>query len=156
MFLNICYRVQRQKIWHVKVNPCIFADNSSWCQNISVVLKNKAFEEQYRVQDVYQLSKLVNGKASWISKYQAIWYIPECKTWGVGDIVVLGNTTRRLSSNGDQWVSKFPYEIPNDQFWYYDDDWKKPGANDISIDCIDGKGISFYSICFPQLCVRKL
>ena len=143
----------------VKVNPCIFADNSSWCQNISVVLKNKAFEAQSRVQDTYQLSKLVNEKASWISKYQAIWYIPKSKAWAVGDLVYLGNTTSKIHSK----VDKFPYEIPSDQFLYWDDGWKKPGANDISIsvvlisiDCIDGKGISFYSICFPQLCFRKL
>ena len=124
------------------------------CQNISVVLKNKAFESQSQVQDTYQLSKLVNEKASWISKYQAIWYIPEFKDWAVGDLVDLGNKFRRITSTGDQWIDKLPYEIPSDQFLYggYDGKWKKPGANDISIDCIDGKGISFYSICFPQLC----
>ena len=153
MFLNICYRVQRQKIWHVKVNPCIFADNSSWCQNISVVLKNKVFEAQNQARDTYQLSKLVNGKASWISKYQAIWYISKFKFWAVGDFIKIGNTSTRIYSKRDE----FPYEIPSDQFLYSDaGKWKKPGANDISIDCIDGKGISFYSICFTQLCFRKL
>ena len=59
----------------------------------------------------------------------------------------LGKKSRRISSVGGQWVDKLPYEIPSDQFLYDDDGWKKPGANDISIDCTDGKGISFYSIC---------
>ena len=116
-------------------------------------MKNKAFEKQPKVQDTYQLSKLVNEKASWISKYHAIWYIPnlyipKSKAWAVGDLVYLGNTTSKIHSK----VDKFPYEIPSDQFRYSDDGWKKPGANDISIDCIDGKGISFYSIYIPQLC----
>ena len=69
----------------------------------------------------------------------------------------LGKKDGRISQ-GVRTVDKFPYEIPRDQFRYGDANgkWKKPGANDISIDCIDGKGISFYSICFPQLCFRKL
>ena len=119
-------------------------------------MKNKAFVGQSSRQDIYRLSGLVNEKASWISKYQAIWYVPEQKGWGVGYLNDSGTTFRGISSVGDQWADKLPYEIPSDQFWYTDGGWKKPGANDISIDCIDGKGIYFYSICFPQWQICKL
>ena len=131
---------------------CIFADQ---CQNISVVLKNKAFEAQPQTQDAYRRSGWVNGKASWISEYQAIWYFPDNKEWSVGDLVNLGTWDRRISSSGDEWADKLPYEIPSDKFWYSDDGWKKPGANDIIIDCIDGKGNFFDSICSSQLCCNK-
>ena len=122
-----------------KVNPCIFADKSGQCQTISVVLKNKSIEAQFRIQNTYQLSDK-DEQASWISKYQAIWYIPESKDWAFGDLKDLGNKNARIASTGDQVIENLPYEIPSDQFRYYDDGWKKPGANDISIDCIDGKG----------------
>ena len=124
------------------VNPCIF---TAQCQNIIVVLKNKTLEAQSRIQDTYQLSGLVNGKASWISKHQAIWYIPEIKDWKFGDLEDLGNNIPRIKSTGDQGSENFPYEIASDQFWYHDyDGWQKSVAKDISVDCIDSKGIFFY------------
>ena len=120
-------------------------------------MKNKTLEAQPRIQDTYQLSGLVNEKASWISKYQAIWYVPEFKDWGVGYLKDLGNKLRGITSggSGDEWVDKFPYEIPSDQFWYYDDGWKKPGANDISIDCIDDKGIFLIQFDFLNCVVTN-
>ena len=150
------YRVYKQKKWLFKVNPCIFADKSGQCQNISVVLKNKAFVGQSSRQDIYRLSGLVNEKASWISKYQAIWYIPKYKNWGVGFLESLGSNSVGIKSGDDEWDDKFPYEIPSDQFWYGDDGrWKKPGANDISIDCIDGKGI-FIQFAFLNCVLANL
>ena len=124
-----------------KVNPCIF---TAQCENISVVLKNKTLEAQSRIQDTYQLSGLIKGKTSWISKYQAIWYIPEIKDWIFGDLEDLGNNIPRIKSTGDQGSENFPYEIASDQFWYHDyDGWQKSVAKDISVDCIDSKGIFF-------------
>ena len=107
-------------------------------------MKNKTLEAQSRIQDTYQLSGLVNGKASWISKHQAIWYIPEMKDWIFGDLEDLGNNIPRIKSTGDQGSENFPYEIASDQFWYHDyDGWQKSVAKDISVDCIDNKGIFF-------------
>ena len=107
-------------------------------------MKNKTLEAQPRIQDTYQLSGLLNGKASWISKYQAIWYIPEIKDWIFGDLEDLGNNIPRIKSTGDQGIENFPYEIASDQFWYHDyDGWQKSVAKDISVDCIDSKGVFF-------------
>ena len=90
------------------IYPCIF---TAQCQNINVVLKNKTLQAQPRIQNTYQLSGLVNGKTSWISKYQAIWYIPEIKDWIFGDLKDLGNKIPRIKSTGDQGIENFPYEI---------------------------------------------
>ena len=52
-------------------------------------------------QGIYEIFKIINDKPSWISKFTcpgpsmeqkryAIWYIPNHKAWGIGDLKNIG------------------------------------------------------------------
>ena len=132
---------------------------ASECQNIEVILKNKVLEIQGFTQGIYRLYKTVNGKASWKSTSFAIWYFPNDK-WGIGKLKDIGKSTSWVSSTGAQG-DKSPYDVPNDKWQYYHDEWKNAERGDVSIECWNpDKGTvtlhMFYAFLYLQrLCILE-
>ena len=56
------------------------------CDKVSVRLTNGALIAQSSRQGIYEKSELVNGKTSWTSDTQAIWYASVPKVWCIGTI----------------------------------------------------------------------
>ena len=107
---------------------------ASECQNIEVILKNKVVEKQGSRQGLYRVYKTVNGKASWKSISQAIWYYPSLKLWAIVDLIDIGTGTYAIRTIGDQG-DKSPFDVPNGKWQYYDDEWKNAESGDVSIEC---------------------
>ena len=83
----------------------------------------------------------MNGKPSWVSNNQAIWWISQHNEWGIGDLKSLGTDIRGITAvTGDKSKSG----LPNDQkyTWKYWDGKSFvtiPDANDISVECVDNE-----------------
>ena len=104
------------------------------CQFLRVRLKNNALTAHEEKQDTYQLSSIVNGRPSWISISQAIWYIPQFKNWAVGPLESLGTTNRGISSRFYNEAD----DPKNIKYWDYyksGSGWISPEVNDIIIEC---------------------
>ena len=56
------------------------------CDKVFVRLTNGALKAQSSREGMYEKSELINGKTSWISDSQAIWYAPGPKVWCIGTI----------------------------------------------------------------------
>ena len=100
-----------------------------------VRLKNNALNEHKEKEGTYQLlSSNVNGRPSWISISQAIWYIPQFRNWAVGPLKSIGTTNRGISS-------RFYNEADDPQnvkYWdYYKSGigWVSTDVNDVIIEC---------------------
>ena len=123
----------------------------SECQNVILILKNEAFEEQGSRQGMYQVSDFVNEKPSWISikSGHAIWYVQEYNEWVIGDLEDLGTTIRALTTIDDQGYL-FPFNVTSDKWYYLNGQLWKPGAvDDIAIKCTGNGGAS---ICNRRAC----
>jgi hypothetical protein len=122
------------------------------CQNLILILKNEAFEEQGSRQGIYQVSDFVNEKPSWISNKsgQAIWYVQEYNEWGIGDLEDVGTTTRALTTIDDQGYL-FPFNITSDKWNYWDGQlWRVGAVDDITIKCTGNGGASICNnLCIP-------
>ena len=84
----------------------------------------------------YQLSSTVNGRPSWTTESQAIWYVPEYKDWAIGSLENIGNTLSGISSVDDNEVDDPQHMVS----WNYSngDEWVVDEKNDIIVECIDG------------------
>ena len=101
-----------------------------------------------RREGIYEISNFVNGKPSWISDSQAIWYVPKFKDWAIGYKSKIGTTRRGISSFGNQG-NMDPDIVPNDQWKYFKKNhWSKPHSNDINIRC---SGRNYPEIQFSSL-----
>ena len=81
---------------------------------------------------MYQISDLINGKQSWTSGSNAIWYWQG--QWHIGSLDDIGTDVSGILAN-DAYVG---LNDANNQ-WHYDDgsdyDWILAGANDVNITC---------------------
>ena len=114
------------------------------CQTVIVSLKNEVLASQGIRQGTFELSSArVNGKPSWISDTQAIWWISQYNEWGVGDLGAIGGSIRGLTAVAEN--KDFKSLTDEKYVWKY---WNKnsfvlPGANDISVQCtITPQGMS--------------
>ena len=54
-------------------------------------MKNDAYKNQDDRDGIYTKYKTVNGKTSWVSGENAIWYNPNLNSWGIGALDDLGS-----------------------------------------------------------------
>ena len=102
-------------------------------------MKNVLLESQGKRQGIYQKSAEVNGKPSWVSNNQAIWWISQHNEWGIGDLTSLGTDIRGITGVTDD---KSKSGLPNNQkytwkYWNGKSFITTPGPNDINIECVD-------------------
>jgi len=109
------------------------------CQNIELIMKNDAHDAQGSKSGIYEIHQDVNGKKSWISSSNAIWYVPTYNSWAIGNLASIGSNSRVIASSSDTG-DKSPYDVSNDD-WYYDENGWNKANEDISIECVNDKGI---------------
>ena len=80
-------------------------------------MKNNVLSRHSSKQGIYQIDEIVNGKRSWISATNAIWFIPEINDWGIGSLENIGATLCGIHSIGEQG-DKNPSDIPNEEWKY--------------------------------------
>ena len=98
-------------------------------------MANEAKAKQRDKQGTYELSEAINGKSSWKSATQAIWYYPEYKDWGIGALSDIGTHDRGITSIGD---GKYdcPQQVPKDHWKYFDgSEWQQARSYDASFQC---------------------
>ena len=127
------------------VKICLILDPGCVCQTIVITLKNGALAQSSR-QGVYQRAEKVNGKTSWISsnKINAIWYDTDesgtiSDDWIIGSLGNLGGNFGFIASTGNQGISSCPYNVSKDAWKYSNPEWIIADANDVSIECFEGK-----------------
>ena len=85
----------------------------------------------------YQLSTEVNGKESWTTSSNAIWYVPEYKKWGIGRLAKRGTAIRFISSRFVYDLDQ-PYDV---EYWntWRSGSWIIDGsATDVTVKCCIG------------------
>ena len=109
------------------------------CKFLQVTLANEALAYQWDKQGTYQLSEAINGKPSWISGAQAIWYNPEFKDWMIGALPGNGTNFRGITC-ADNVEHECPQQVRKDHWEYYNgSDVPKSYSNDVSIQCTGKK-----------------
>ena len=78
---------------------------------MQVILRNKALETQDERAGIYTEYQMVNGKMSWKSGDNAIWFIPKLNSWGIGSKRHIGSDVWGIGSS-DGTGYRCPYEIP--------------------------------------------
>ena len=95
--------------------------------------------KQSSKQGTYEFSETINGKSTWKSATQAIWYYPRYKDWFIGSISKIGTTTAGIHSVADTDYD-CPQQVPKDKWKFYDGTfWQTFSSNDINFHCA-GKG----------------
>ena len=118
--------------------------------SIEVILKGYALIQQARRKGIYKQYKECNGKMSWRSETDAIWFVPKSNSWGIGPIEKIGTTDWGIAAientGGDS-----PLDIPNDQWALHNGHhgWTIPKSGSIVIKrAIHEEGmIRYYIIC---------
>ena len=106
------------------------------CPSLIVSLNNEALAKQSERQDTYRLSEKINGKPSWKSGTQAIWYYPRYNQWIMGSISNIGTNTGGIYSFVLNTEYVCPQQVPKDKWKYYDGSkWKEVNSNDFSFQC---------------------
>ena len=108
-----------------------YLDYAEQCSTVIVTLKNYVLSEQGNLKGIYQISDPINGKQSWISGLNAIWYqqgnwqigIPDEIGVSVGGIHA-SDDYGGLDDNNNEW-----------SYWNTDTGWTGAGAIEVSIDC---------------------
>ena len=113
------------------------------CETLSVTFQNDVLNFQKEFRGIYHLSKLVNGKPSFIRNKQAIWYMPagtylKYNEWVFGNVKSMEFLNpvinlRTFDSQGDQDLTNVPSKK-----WKYIryKKWRDVlTENDVSIKC---------------------
>ena len=96
-------------------------------------LKNNAATLQGTLQGTFQSSSPVNGRPSWTSESQAIWYLPSYKEWAIGNLYNIGEAIRGITSQGKE-IKQTSWK-----YWNGDGFVSPDEKNDIIVECIEGK-----------------
>ena len=86
------------------------------------------------MEGTYQLSTEVNGKESWTTSSNAIWYVPKTKKWLIGNLAKRGTPTAYITSRF-VYESERPYDV---EYWNYysSGSWIRYGsATDVTVKC---------------------
>ena len=106
---------------------------------MAITLKNDILASQSSLQGIYEWHKTINGKASWKSASNAVWYVPKSQSWGIGNLKKIGGETLRIVSD-NYYGLESPYDVPPDK-WLYREIWGwKDGNGDIIIQCKNERG----------------
>ena len=103
---------------------------SDHCQSLRVILKNNALALHILKPGTYNLSSTINGKPSWTSESQAIWFIPQWNQWAIGPIDSLGTTRTGILSNH---YGKDPQHVGSWDYYDMETGWL---SGDIIVGCI--------------------
>ena len=110
-------------------------------------MANDALAEQSGRQGTYQLSEKINGKPSWKSGTQAIWYDSQNKYWTIGLVSEIGTNRGWIYSATDTEYDH-PQQVPKDKWKYLDGSaWQNASSNDVSFQCTTGKKQQNRKIC---------
>ena len=110
--------------------------NGQVCNTLRVGLAYGALASQGSRQGRYQLSGTINGKPSWESSTQAIWYIPQFQDWGIGSKYDKGGLYRGLATGTGGYQGEFyPNELPFNMWYYWTGSYWSSQFNDIVIEC---------------------
>ena len=93
-------------------------------------------EVQGDKEGIYHKSSLVNGKASWTSATNAIWYYGgDLKVWAIGSLDKIGTNTFGIHSFFDI-TFQCPFDLPGEG-WKYSNDggFRHAYTNEISVVC---------------------
>ena len=114
----------------------------TFCETIDITLENDVLESHGERVGLYEKSSQVNGRASWSSTSQAIWFVDSLNRWAIGSLEDIGTTAAGIANNKE--VSQCPFDLSSEDWMYYtfSDGWKSAYANEINLVCIEGKGIS--------------
>ena len=123
------------------------------CPYLIVSLANEALAQQSNKKGIYQLFEEINGKPSWKSGTQAIWYYPDFNQWMIGPLSSIGTSNRGITSTGN--MHDCPLQVPKDKWKYYIKDgdgerWQYANSNDIIIEC-EGKNVKMYLVYCVKL-----
>ena len=106
------------------------------CETISVTLENNALVAQGYFEDIYHNSSMVNGKASWTSTSQAIWYDQEFSNWNIGPLDDIGT---KMAGIYTDYGSECPFDLPSEKWnYWYNSVWTSAEANEIHVECLKG------------------
>ena len=106
------------------------------CKLVTVTMENNALSAQGSREGIYHNFSLVNGKPSWTSKLNAIWYDFQYDDWRIGPIEWIGTDTAGLRSES---ANDCPFHIPAEHWWYvYGSSWISAGQNEITLECLIG------------------
>ena len=79
---------------------------------------------------------MVNGKASWTSTSQSIWYDQEFNDWNIGPLHNIGTTAAAMYSD---YGSECPFDLPSEKWnYWYNNVWTNAQANEIHVECLKG------------------
>ena len=96
-------------------------------------MKDGVLNEGVSAEGTYKLSTKVNGKESWTTSSNAIWYIPEYKKWGISYLAYRG-TKRRFISSRFVYDLEQPYDV---EYWdtWRSGSWEEASATDVTVKC---------------------
>ena len=108
---------------------------------VTVSLKNEVSVHKKEFAGDYQISETVNGKPSWKSGENAIWYAPVDNNWLIGYL-------NKLGEDDGEFFAPNNYEglTDNRNVWKYSDGstWITPSdSNDVIISSSGGKESKF-------------
>ena len=105
------------------------------CETVTIALDNNAKVAQGSREGIYHNSSMVNGKPSWTSTNQAIWYDQQFDNWIVGPLNNIGSSTAGIISDD---ASQCPFNLLSEMWIFWDgNSWTRAGLNDINVDCQD-------------------
>ena len=107
--------------------------------SIEVILNNDAKTFQWSREGIYDEHIIVNGRKSWRSTENAIWYVPQYNSWAVGSLDAIGGTIRGITST-DGSGNNDPHNVPSNDWWYWNNGWNRAnGIDDIIIQLVESK-----------------
>ena len=84
---------------------------------------------------IYQKSSTINGRESWISEFNAIWYSPY-GYWMIGPLNYIGTDYGGIFSS---YANSCPFYVQSEEWLYVGvNGWTSADTNEINIYCLNG------------------
>jgi hypothetical protein len=135
----------------MNIAECNFdgGDCCGQCETITITLENNAQAAQGSREGIYHNSSMVNGKPSWTSTSQAIWYDQDYDNWKVGSLDDIGTSMVGMKSDS---ANGCPFDKGSEEWnYWYNDVWTSAGPNEIKLDCLKGNFPRYQSLIQTNL-----
>ena len=120
--------------YHITTYCKIYILDCAHCETIVVALKENAYMAQWIRKGIYHKSSTINGRETWTSEFNAIWYVPEY--WMIGPLNNIGTNIGGIYSI---YANTCPFYIQSEKWLYSDINvWTSAVTNEISISCLNG------------------